>query len=72
MWCLVVDDLIARLNMGGVYSQGYADDICLLAGGKFPNTVSEIIQRVLHTVETWCGEVGLSVNPEKTNLVVFT
>ena len=40
LWCLVVDDLIARLKEGGVYTQGYADDICLLAVRKFPNTVS--------------------------------
>jgi hypothetical protein len=29
--CLVVDELLARLSGGGVYAQGYADDICLLA-----------------------------------------
>jgi len=40
LWCLVVDKFIARLNRGGVYTQGYADDICLLVAGKFPNTVS--------------------------------
>ena len=56
LWCLV-DDLIARLSMSGVYCQGCADDNCLLAVGKFPNTVSEL----MHTVETWCGRVGLSV-----------
>ena len=72
LWCLVVDDLIARLSMGGVYCQDYADDICLLAVGKFPNTVSELMQRALHTVEKWCSRVGLSVNPDKTNLVIFT
>jgi hypothetical protein len=71
LWCLVVNDLIARLNMGGVYYQGYAD-ICLLAGGKFPNTVSELMQGALYTVEKWCDEAGLSVNPDKTDLVVFT
>jgi len=38
LWCLV-DDLIARLNGGGIYTQGYADDICLLAVGKFPNSI---------------------------------
>jgi hypothetical protein len=71
LWCLVVDDLMARLNMGGMYCQGYADDICLLAVGKFLNMVLELMQRALHTLETWCGEVGLLVNPDKTNLVVF-
>jgi hypothetical protein len=60
--CLVVDDLIARLNTGRVYCQGYADDICLLAGGKFPNTVSELMQGAIHTVGKWCDEVGLSVS----------
>jgi hypothetical protein len=72
LWCLVVDDLIARLRGSGVFIQGYADDICLLAVGKFPNTVSGLMQWALSTVEIWCNEVGLSVNPDKTGLVAFT
>jgi len=47
--CLVVDALIARLNGGGVYTQGYAGDICLLVVGKFPNMVSGLVQWALHT-----------------------
>jgi hypothetical protein len=69
-WCLV-DDLIARLSGGGINIQGYMDDICLLSVGKFPNTVSQLMQWVLRTAETWCDEVGLLVNPDKTELVVF-
>jgi hypothetical protein len=72
LWCLVVDDLLARLSAGGVYAQGYAGDICLLGIGKFPNTVSGLIQWAQGTVEQWCGELGLSVNPDKTGLVAFT
>jgi hypothetical protein len=45
---------------------------CLLAMGKFPNTVSGLMQWALSTVEIWCSEVGLSVNPDKTGLVAFT
>jgi len=71
LWCLVVDELLARLSGGGAYAQGYANDICLLAVGKFPNTVSGLIQWVLNTVEAWCGELGLSVNSDKTGLVAF-
>jgi len=44
LWCLVVDELIIGLNRGGVHTQGYADDICLLAVGIFPNPVSGLIQ----------------------------
>ena len=44
LWCLVVDELLARLCGGGLYAQGYTDDICLLAVRKFPNMVSGLIQ----------------------------
>jgi hypothetical protein len=67
-----VDDLIARLSGNGICIQGYADDICLLLLGKFPNLVSGLMQWALYTVETWCDEVGLSVNLDKTELVVST
>ena len=72
LWCLVVNELLVRLYKGSVYAQGCADDICLLAVGKFPNTISGLIQWALHTVELWCGKLGLSVNPDKTGLVAFT
>jgi hypothetical protein len=72
LWCLVVNDLITRLSGSGIFIQGYANDICLLAVGKFPNTVSGLIQWALSTVETWCNKVGLSVNPDKTGLIAFT
>jgi hypothetical protein len=44
---------------------------CLLAVGKFPNMLSELIQWALHAIEAWCDELGLSVNPNKTGLVVL-
>jgi len=71
LWCLVVNELLARLNVGGVYSQGYADDICLPEVGKFPNMVSGLMQWALHTTKAWCDELGLSVNPDKTRPVAF-
>ena len=48
------------------------DDICLLEVGKFPNKVSGLVQWALHTIEAWCDEPGLSVNPDKNGLVAFT
>ena len=71
LWGLVVDDLLARISGNGVLIQGHADDIRLLAVGKFPNTISGLMQWALLTVQTWCNELGLSVNPEKTGLVAF-
>jgi hypothetical protein len=46
--------------------------MCVLAVGNFPNTVWGLMQWALSTVETWCDDVGLSVNPEKTGLVAFS
>jgi hypothetical protein len=69
---LVIDDLLARFSGIGVFIQGCADDIRFLAVDKFPNTVSGLMQWALLTVETWCIEVGLSVNPDKNELVTFT
>ena len=67
-----MNELLVTLNEWSLYAQGYADDICLLAVGKFPSTVSGLIQWALHTFELWCGGLGLSVNPDKTGLVAFT
>ena len=67
-----MDELLVRLNEGSIYAQGYANDICLLAVGKFPNTVSGLIRWALRTFELWCDGLSLSFNPDKTGLVAFT
>jgi hypothetical protein len=52
LWCLLVDDLLARLRGNGVFIQGNAEDRCLLAVGKFPNMVSGLMHWGLLTLET--------------------
>jgi hypothetical protein len=72
LYFLVINDLLTSLSESGLFTQGYAEDICLPPVGKFPNTVLGLLQWALSTVETWCNEVMLSVNPDKTGLVAFT
>jgi hypothetical protein len=50
----------------------YADEIAILTNGKFPQTVSEVLQTVLCTVQQWCERTKLSVNPNKTVVIPFT
>ena len=38
----------------------------------YSRTLSGLIQRTIYTVEVWCVEVGLLVNPDKMDLSVFT
>jgi hypothetical protein len=67
-----VDELIGGLNGNGYYTLGYADDIAILICGKFPNTVSELLQEALSVVQQWCDRTQLSINPQKMVIVPFT
>jgi hypothetical protein len=51
---------------------GYADDIAILINGKFPLTVSEVLQTALHRVQPWCERTNLSINPSMTVIIPFT
>ncbi|CAL1681165.1 unnamed protein product [Lasius platythorax] len=72
LWNLVVDELIVRLNQGGFYTQAYADDLATFVIARDANTVSGLLRTALGRIKRWCIETGLSVNPDKTELVVFT
>jgi hypothetical protein len=56
LWSLIVDDLLWGPNSNGYYTVGYADDIAILVNGKFLQTVSEVLQTALCTVQQWCEE----------------
>lgn len=72
LWNIVVDSLLESLNSQGYFTIGYADDLCVLIRGKFLSTVLEQTQNALKIVEAWCTEQRLSVNPQKTEMMLFT
>jgi hypothetical protein len=65
LWSLVVDYLIWGLNSNGYYRVGYADDIAILINGKFPLTVSGVLQKALHRVRQWCERTNLSIQTRR-------
>jgi hypothetical protein len=69
---LVMDGLLALLNVGGLHTQGYADDLALLINGEFQNTVSEFTQRALNIVQSRCRAKELFVIPDKMDVVLIT
>jgi hypothetical protein len=71
LWSLVVDDLW-ELNDSGYYTVGYADDIAILINGKFPQTVSEVLQTALCTVQQVYERTNLSINPNRMVILPFT
>ena len=72
MWNLVVDSLLEETSGDGIYIQGYADDIVILVAGICVQTITSRMQMALKQVEDWCNRNGLSVNPGKTEMVLFT
>jgi hypothetical protein len=55
-----------------MHTQGCTDDLALLVTENFLSTISELMQRVLNIVQSWCRDEELSVYPEKVELVLFT
>jgi hypothetical protein len=56
----------------GLHDVGCADHIAILIHGKFPNTVSELLQEALGVVQQWCDRTQLSMNSQKMVIVPFT
>jgi len=44
----------------------------VLVCSKFLNTICDVMQHVLRGVERWCRDKTLSVNPSKTEMILFT
>jgi ribonuclease HI len=72
LWSLIADSLLKWLTRQGIFSQGFADDGVIVLIGIFLATICEIAQRTLRGIESWCSERELSVNPSKTEMVLFT
>ncbi|XP_049315637.1 uncharacterized protein LOC125779115 [Bactrocera dorsalis] len=72
LWSLIVDELLELLTSNGIRCLGYADDIVIMARGRFENTLCDIVQRGLNLAKGWCNTVGLNINPAKTTVIPFT
>jgi hypothetical protein len=72
LWKMVVDSLLRRLLHAHYQTQGYADDVVLLKKDKFGSTLCDRMQGALNCVENWCRKIGLSVDADKTTMVLFT
>ena len=72
MWILIADGLLQALNSVGYFAQEFADDFSALVAGRNLGTVCEVMQVAVKRIEKWCVDHGLSVNPDKTEMALFT
>jgi hypothetical protein len=66
------DVTVAMLPTDNEEIHAAANDIAILINRKFPQTVSEVLQTALCTVQQWCEKTKLSINPNKTVVITFT
>ena len=73
MWCLVVDRLLRLLGETGFFTRAYVDDLIIkiIMDDQAIQQV-DLMRSALSIVEKWCGEVELTVNPEKAEAELFT
>ena len=50
----------------------YADEVAIGVFGKYPSTLRDLMQNALGLLAKWTNSCGLSVNPFKTELVLFS
>lgn len=72
LWNLVADELLQILDGEGIFAVGYADDFAIFVKGKYEEVLPDLMQRALSKVARWCETKSLGVNPNKTEIVVFS
>ena len=71
LWNLAVNSLLRWLEHSGNDAIAYADDIAIAASGICPKTPHSL-NLALSIVLDWCRDFGLSINPSKTDTILFT
>ncbi|KAL7725088.1 hypothetical protein ACLKA6_016161 [Drosophila palustris] len=68
----VVNRLLCDIEGGGCQLVAYADDVAMIFTGKYPQTLCDLMTVKLSNLAAWADKCGLGVNPDKTELVLFT
>ncbi len=72
VWNIIMDSFLSQYKKGPVKALGYADDILLYVTGTDMNVMEEFLQESMDKVLEWGNSNGLSFNPKKTQMVLFT
>ena len=72
LWSLIADSFLKQMVQERAEVIGFADDFVVCIKGKFGSVVSDRMQQVNRSMETWCNSKGLNINASKTTLVAFT
>ena len=71
-WLIAFDPAIRLINTMFLEGNGYADDCCVLFGGRSVKVLVFRLQRILDSLVEWGRSCGLRFNPDKTIVVHFS
>ena len=74
LWNMLIDGLLSWLESKypEFHCQAYADDVTFMIEGIDPDTLRIKTLDVLRSIDKWVSERGLSLNPQKTDLMMVT
>ena len=72
IWNIAINPLLLKLTDEGCRVFAYADVVAITISVRYIDTIRHLIQHALHTTVNWATNVGLDVNPDKTEVVIFT
>ena len=74
MWNMLINELLEEVNRKHpqAHVQAFADDVTLLLVGLDPGILRDIAQQLLKLMDRWCKRKGLTINPVKTEAIMFT
>ena len=62
----MADGLLWLLNGGKCHAEAFADDLAVVTVSSDLNAAINLLQCMLKKITSWCLEMGLKVNPDKT------
>ena len=72
LFCMAIDSILSELNLDGVTAVGFADDMVLSMVGLDLPTIKATLQQKANQASMMLRALGLSLNANKTEIVVFT
>ena len=70
-WIIAFNKAIEIINLGTTKGYGFADDICILAGGSDVQASVDALQHKINLLTKWGSTCGLVFSPVKSIPIIF-
>ena len=71
-WAIAFDPAVEIINKYGILGNAFADDYSAILTGTHVPSILKILQKMLDELTAWGRNCGLTFNPQKTVVVLFS